>query len=52
MLLQEDLTADSLVDALRQLYECRGELAKALQSAPPADGTRAVLALIEQVQRK
>lgn len=52
VLLQEDLTADSLVDALRQLYECRGELAKALQSAPPADGTRAVLALIEQVQRK
>jgi len=51
VLLQEDLTVDSLVNALYQLYECRGKLRKALQNAPAADGTQAVLDLIEQVQR-
>lgn len=50
VLLQEDLTADTLVDALHQLYECRGKLRSALQNAPAADGTQAVLDLIEQVQ--
>ncbi len=47
VLLQEDLTADSLVDALHQLYECRGKLRAALQNAPAADGTQAVLDLIQ-----
>ncbi len=50
VLLQEELTADSLVDALHQLYECRGKLRAALQNAPAADGTLAVLGMIEQVQ--
>jgi UDP-N-acetylglucosamine--N-acetylmuramyl-(pentapeptide) pyrophosphoryl-undecaprenol N-acetylglucosamine transferase len=52
VLMQEDLTADTLVDALYQLYECRGKLRAALQNAPAADGTRAVLDLIEQIQGK
>ena len=50
VLLQEDMTVDSLVDALHQLYECRGKLRAALQDAPAADGTQAVLDLIGQVQ--
>jgi UDP-N-acetylglucosamine--N-acetylmuramyl-(pentapeptide) pyrophosphoryl-undecaprenol N-acetylglucosamine transferase len=50
VLLQEDLTLDTLVEALHQLYECRGTLRGALQNAPAADGTLAVLGLIEQVQ--
>ena len=52
VLLQEDLTVDTLVSALHQLYECRGKLRQALQNAPAADGTQAVLNLIEEVQKR
>lgn len=51
VLLQEDLTPDSLVEALHHLYDARAKLRQALQSAPPADGTQAVLAMIEEVQK-
>jgi UDP-N-acetylglucosamine--N-acetylmuramyl-(pentapeptide) pyrophosphoryl-undecaprenol N-acetylglucosamine transferase len=50
VLLQEDLTVDSLVSALHHLYESSADLRKALESAPAADGTRAVLDMIEEVQ--
>ncbi len=50
VLLQEDLTEETLVNALHHLYESREKLRDALQNAPAADGTKAVLDLIEQVQ--
>ncbi len=51
VLLQEDMTADSLLNALQHLYECREKLRIALEKAPAADGTMAVLELIEKVQK-
>ena len=52
VLLQENLTADSLTSALHHLYDSREKLRTALASAPAADGTNAVLNLIEQVQKR
>ena len=51
VLLQEAMTADSLADALMKTWEDRETLVRAVRSAPPADGTRRVLELIEEVQR-
>ena len=45
------MTADSLADALMKTWEDRETLVRAVRSAPPADGTRRVLELIEEVQR-
>ena len=50
VLYQENLTADTLVSAIHRL---RGDLPRmraALKAAPPADGTQAVLDLIESIQ--
>ena len=52
VLLQENLTADSLSGALTHLYDSREKLRTALNHAPAADGTMAVLKLIEQVQER
>jgi len=51
VLLQEDMTAESLTAALKKLLEQAPTLRAALEQAPAADGTEAVLALIEQVQK-
>ena len=49
---QENMTSDSLADALLDLLKTGGSLRQALRDAPPADGTQAVLKLIEEVQKK
>ena len=51
VLLQEDMTADTLVRALEETWADREQLVSALHAAPPADGTRRVLEMIEEVQR-
>lgn len=51
VLLQEDMTADTLVKALDETWAARDQLTAALHAAPPADGTRRVLEMIEEVQR-
>lgn len=48
---QENMTADSLADALLKLLEDGDILREALKAAPPADGTQAVLKLIEEIQQ-
>ena len=52
VLLQENMTADSLAAALEETWADRDRLTAALRSAPPADGTKRVLELIEEVQGK
>ena len=51
VLLQEDMTADTLVRALEETWADQEQLVSALHAAPPADGTRRVLEMIEEVQR-
>ena len=51
VLLQENLTKDMLVQTLTALWADRATLEKALHDAPPADGTRRVLEMIEEVQQ-
>lgn len=51
VLLQEDMTADTLVKALEETWAEREQLTAALHAAPPADGTERVLEMIEEVQR-
>ena len=51
VLLQEDMTADTLVKALDETWAARDQLTAALHAAPPANGTRRVLEMIEEVQR-
>lgn len=52
VLLQENMTADTLTEALRTLWEERAVLQDALRAAPPADGTARVLEMIEEVQQR
>ncbi len=51
VLLQEDMTTDSLVAAINRLSSDAPALQKALQDAPPADGTQAVLNLIQDISK-
>ena len=48
---QENMTADTLADALLDLLRNGDDLRRALRDAPPADGTQAVLRLIEEIQK-
>lgn len=48
---QEDLTADTLVRALEKLAQDAPKLREALANEPAADGTEAVLRLIEEISR-
>lgn len=48
---QENMTADTLAEALKQTWADRATLAANVKAAPPADGTRRVLEMIEEVQR-
>ena len=52
VLLQENLTRASLTAALNRLWADREQLEEALRKASPADGTRRVLEMIEEVQQK
>ena len=52
VLLQEDMTADTLTGTLLKTWEDRERLTAAVKSAPPADGTARVLEMIEEVQRR
>ena len=49
---QGSMTADSLAAALIDLLDNGDSLRRALREAPPADGTQAVLRLIEEIQKK
>ena len=51
VLLQENMTADSLAQAIRDLMRDRDALVKNLTQAPPADGTMAVLKLIHEIEK-
>lgn len=49
---QEELTADSLADALLRLLKDAPTLKAALEKAPAADGTEAVLKLVDSYRKK
>ena len=49
---QSAMTGDTLADAIADLWNDRERLAAALESAPPPDGTEAILKLIEEIQVK
>ena len=48
---QETMTSATLAEALLDLLNNGGDLRRALREAPPADGTQAVLRLIEEIQK-
>ncbi len=52
VLLQENMTADTLTDALLRTWADRDRLISAVKAAPPSDGTARVLELIEEVQKR
>ena len=52
VLMQEDMNADSLTEAIRSTWNDRDQLTEALRNAPPADGTERVLEMIEEIQKK
>ena len=52
VLLQEDMTAATLTEALLKAWADRDALTAAVKAAPPADGTKRVLEMIEEVQHK
>ena len=52
VLLQENMTAATLTEALLSTWADREQLTAAVKAAPPADGTMRVLELIEEVQSK
>ena len=45
------MTADSLTLELRRTWADREQLVSAVKNAPPADGTKRVLEMIEEVQK-
>lgn len=51
VLLQENMTADTLTDALMKTWAEKEQLAAAVKAAPPADGTKRVLEMIEEIQK-
>ena len=52
VLLQENMTADTLTDAIRELVRDKDTLIRNLTAAPPADGTMPVLQLIHEIQKQ
>ena len=50
VLLQENMTAATLTEALLKTWADRDALTAAVKAAPPADGTMRVLEMIEEVQ--
>ncbi len=51
VLMQENMTPATLAEALRATWADREQLETALRNAPPADGTKRVLELIEEIQK-
>ncbi len=51
VLMQEDMTPETLAEEIEKTWEEREVLEEALRNAPPADGTKRVLELIEEVQK-
>ena len=51
VLMQENMTADTLTAAIRKTWEDREELISALRNAPPADGTNRVFEMIQEIQK-
>ena len=51
VLMQEDMNAASLVNAIGQTWADKDKLEAALRDAPPADGTDRVLEMIEDIQK-
>ena len=52
VLMQEDMTPETLTQSLLELLSQRQELARTLEAYPVKDGTDAVLELIEQAQKE
>ena len=52
VLMQEDMTPYTLAEALEATWADRDRLEANLKAAPPADGTRRVLELIEEIQQQ
>ena len=52
VLLQENMNAATLTEALLSTWADRERLTAAVKAAPPADGTMRVLEMIEEVQAK
>ena len=50
VLMQENMSKDTLVKAILDTWADREKLEAALKNAPPADGTERVLELIEEIQ--
>ncbi len=51
VLMQEDMTAESLTEAILRTWADREQLEKALRDAPPADGTQRVLEMIREIAK-
>ena len=49
---QEEMNGETLAKALRETWADRENLEKALREAPPADGTKRVLEMIEEIQKR
>lgn len=52
ILYQENMTPETLIQAIAETWEDRNTLTENLRNAPPADGSARVLELIEEVQKK
>ncbi len=52
VLLQENMTPETLYDAIQALARDQDNLIRHLTQAPPADGTEAVLRLIHEIEKK
>jgi hypothetical protein len=52
VLAQENMTADTLYDAILTLQKDKDSLIRNLTQAPPADGTMPVLKLIREAEKK
>ncbi|MBQ3705886.1 MAG: undecaprenyldiphospho-muramoylpentapeptide beta-N-acetylglucosaminyltransferase [Clostridia bacterium] len=52
VLAQEQMTPETLTRAVMETWADRETMEKALRDAPPADGTKRVLEMIEEIQQK
>jgi UDP-N-acetylglucosamine--N-acetylmuramyl-(pentapeptide) pyrophosphoryl-undecaprenol N-acetylglucosamine transferase len=51
VLLQENMTVDTLTEAIKGTWKDREALSEALKNAPPADGTQRVLEMIKEIEK-
>ena len=52
VLLQENMTPETMVKEIRETWAERDALTEALRNAPPANGTERVLQMIEEIRKK